>query len=58
MAITISTSDLNADHLALTAKGVEFLMPPTQQPWGTMMARFADPDGNVFYLEESNEGWR
>lgn len=26
-------------------------MPPSKQPWGGYMALFADPDGNIFYLD-------
>ena len=33
----------------LTAKGVEFVTPPTRQPWG-MFAIFKDPDDNQFLL--------
>ena len=33
----------------LTARGVEFIAPPTKQPWGTF-AMFKDPDGNQFVL--------
>jgi catechol 2,3-dioxygenase-like lactoylglutathione lyase family enzyme len=44
--------DLRATHAALAAKGVRFTMPPTEQPWGGFMAMVADPDGNVFYLDQ------
>ena len=30
---------------------VRFTMPPSKQPWGGYMALFADPDGNIFYLD-------
>jgi catechol 2,3-dioxygenase-like lactoylglutathione lyase family enzyme len=33
----------------LLARGVEFLAPPTKQPWGHF-AMFRDPDGNQFVL--------
>ena len=36
-------------HQELTAKGVEFVTPPTKQPWG-MFAIFKDPDDNQFLL--------
>jgi predicted enzyme related to lactoylglutathione lyase len=36
----------------LTQRGVEFVEPPTRQPWGTF-AKFKDPDGNVFVLSSS-----
>ena len=44
--------DLTAAHAALVAEGVSFPMQPSKQPWGGFMALFADPDGNVFYLDE------
>ena len=45
---------LACDHVEktyeeLTARGVEFVAPPTKQPWGTF-AIFKDPDGNGFVL--------
>ena len=43
--------DVDDAHRALAAKGVRFTMTPSKQPWGGYMAMFADPDGNVFYLD-------
>jgi len=45
-------SDLEAEHARLSQEGVVFSMPPTRQPWGGFMPLFADPDGNVYYLDE------
>jgi len=45
-------ADLAAEHARLAAKGVHFEMEPTRQPWGGFMALFADPDHNVYYLDE------
>jgi predicted enzyme related to lactoylglutathione lyase len=45
--------DVDAAHAELVAKGVEFTMPPGKQPWGGYMGMFADPDGNIFYLDSS-----
>jgi predicted enzyme related to lactoylglutathione lyase len=28
-------------------------MAPSKQPWGGYMAMFADPDGNIFYLDQA-----
>lgn len=44
------TSD-NVERTAeqLVAKGVEFVQPPTKEPWGTF-AIFKDADGNQFVL--------
>ena len=45
--------DVDAAHTELAAKGVNFTMSPSKQPWGGYMAMFADPDGNVFYLDQA-----
>ena len=42
----------------LKAKGVEFIKPPTTQPWGQRTAYFKDPDGNIWeisHFEEAGE---
>lgn len=53
--IGFGVPDLDVAHTRLTAQGVRFTMPPTRQPWGGYMATFADPDGNVFYLDQLRE---
>lgn len=53
--IGFGVPDLRAAHEQLVAKGVRFPMAPAKQPWGGFMATFADPDGNVFYLDELRE---
>jgi catechol 2,3-dioxygenase-like lactoylglutathione lyase family enzyme len=35
----------------LRAKGVPIAVPTTKAPWGTFL-RFADPDGNEFWVNE------
>ena len=50
--IGFAIADLEAEHARLSELGVSFSMAPTRQPWGGFMALFADPDGNVFYLDE------
>lgn len=50
--IGVAVSDLQAEYARLLALGVNFTMPPTKQPWGGFMALIADPDGNVFYLDQ------
>jgi len=47
-------ADVDAAHAALAAKGVNFTMPPSKQPWGGYMAMFTDPDGNGFYLDSQS----
>lgn len=50
--IGFAVADLESEHLRLTERGVTFTMPPSRQPWGGFMALAADPDGNVFYVDE------
>lgn len=51
--IGFNVADVDAAYAELAAKGVQFTMPPSQQPWGGYMAMFADPDGNIFYLDST-----
>lgn len=50
--VGLAVADLEQEHLRLAGLGARFAMPPTRQPWGGFMALVADPDGNVFYLEQ------
>jgi predicted enzyme related to lactoylglutathione lyase len=47
--------DVDAVYRTWKGRGVRFTMPPTTQPWGGFMATFADPDGNLFYLDQLRE---
>ncbi|MFM8643852.1 MAG: VOC family protein, partial [Actinomycetota bacterium] len=51
--IGLVVADLDAEFARLTSLGVQFPMPPTRQPWGGVMALVADPDGNVFYVDQA-----
>ena len=50
--IGLEVPDLEAAHARLSELGARFTMPPTKQPWGGFMALIADPDGNIFYLDQ------
>jgi predicted enzyme related to lactoylglutathione lyase len=50
--VGFGVADLDAAHRELAARGVRFPMPPSKQPWGGYLATFADPDGNIFYLDQ------
>ena len=50
--IGFGVPDLDAAYRELAAKRVRFTMPPEKQPWGGYLATFADPDGNIFYLDQ------
>ena len=43
--------DLDAAYREMKARGARFTMEPSKQPWGRYMAMFADPEGNLFYLD-------
>jgi lactoylglutathione lyase len=45
--------DADTAYRTLTAKGVAFIKPPIDQPWGWRTAYFADPDGNIWELRQS-----
>ena len=43
--------DVDATYAEMKARGARFTMEPAPQPWGGYMAMFADPEGNIFYLD-------
>lgn len=46
----ISTDDIQKDYEELTARGVEFISPPTSRGWGSTDALFKDHDGGSWLL--------
>ena len=44
--------NVEATYRQLSQRGVEFLEPPTSQPWGSF-AKFRDSEGNTFVLSSS-----
>jgi predicted enzyme related to lactoylglutathione lyase len=49
--IVLRVADCKAIYEELRARGVHFLQPPVEYPWGCS-ATFADPDGNLFSLNQ------
>ncbi len=47
--ISFSSDNVQRTFEQLAARGVDFVMPPKQESWGTS-AIFKDPDGNQFVL--------
>jgi len=39
--------DVDAEYPRVAALGVDWLLPPTTQPWGTRSMIFRDPAGNL-----------
>ena len=46
---SFACDDVEATWRQFTQRGVEFVEPPTKQPWGTF-AKFRDSEGNTFVL--------
>ena len=51
----LRTDDFRRDFAALTAKGVRFVRPPAEQPYGTV-AVFEDLYGNLWDLVQFADG--
>jgi predicted enzyme related to lactoylglutathione lyase len=49
---SLACDNVEATYRQLTQRGVEFVDPPTAQPWGTY-ARLKDPDGNTLLLSST-----
>ncbi|MCA1857407.1 VOC family protein [Massilia oculi] len=49
---SFACDNVEATYRQLSQRGVEFIEPPTVQPWGAYAA-FRDPDGNTFVLSSS-----
>ncbi len=50
--LAAGVEDVDAAYEALKAKGVTFLRPPTSQSWGLRTAYFADPEGNLWEINQ------
>jgi len=49
---SFACDDVEHTWRQMSARGVEFVKPPTKEPWGTS-AIFRDPEGNSFVLSSS-----
>lgn len=54
--ILLVVPDCRKAHQEMQERGVAFLEPPTDHPWGTV-AIFQDPDGNVFSMNQPPSSW-
>jgi serine phosphatase RsbU (regulator of sigma subunit)/catechol 2,3-dioxygenase-like lactoylglutathione lyase family enzyme len=53
--IFFMTEDVHAKYEQWTERGVRFITPPQEPPWGGTFAQFEDPDGNLFGLAAFDE---
>jgi uncharacterized glyoxalase superfamily protein PhnB len=51
---SLETDNCRADYEALKSKGVEFVHPPKDEPWG-IATLFKDLYGNLVYLVQSRK---
>lgn len=51
--LAAGVEDVDTAYEELKAKGVTFLRPPTDQRWGLRTAHFADPEGNLWEINQS-----
>ena len=51
--IGLMVDDLDAAYQRMKAANVTFQQPPTREDWGGYMAMFEDPEGNIFYLDQT-----
>jgi uncharacterized glyoxalase superfamily protein PhnB len=47
LVLDFEVSDVDAEYQRVASLGVEWVMPPTTQPWGNRCMIFRDPDGNL-----------
>jgi len=47
---SIEVPDIQSAYESLKSKGTPFVSPPEQQPWGSILAHFKDPDDNILTL--------
>lgn len=52
------TDDCRQTYETLAGRGVEFLQPPTDRPYGIIEAVFKDNSGNVMVLAQDKPGRR
>lgn len=50
VGVSLQVPDIQKTYERLRERGVEFRGPPTQQPWGGVLAHLEDPDGNTLTL--------
>ena len=47
-----AVTDVDSAYEELKARGVTFVQPPTDKPWGLRMAHFTDPEGNLWEITQ------
>ena len=45
--LDFQVGDVDAEYPRIAALGVDWVLPPTTQPWGSRSMIFTDPEGNL-----------
>lgn len=53
MLLAAGVENVDATYEELKSKGATLLRPPTDQAWGLRTAHFADPEGNIWEINQS-----
>jgi lactoylglutathione lyase len=53
--VSLAVADVDATYAELAVRGVTFVLPPTDQPWGIRMAHFVDLEGNIWEINREIE---
>lgn len=53
---SFEVADVNAAYEELKGRGVVFLDPPEEQPWGGILAHFEDADENILTIVQEPKG--
>jgi uncharacterized glyoxalase superfamily protein PhnB len=48
--------DVDREFMRIDQLGVEWVLPPTTQPWGSRSMVFRDPEGNLVNVFSPTEG--
>jgi hypothetical protein len=54
--LDFAVEDIDAEHARIDALGVEWVMPPTLQPWGRRAMTFRDPESHLINVFSKKEG--
>src|SRR5208282_2239427 len=54
--ILLFVPDCRKAYSEMSSRGVDFLQPPMDHPWGTV-ATFKDSDGNLFSMNQPPSAW-
>ena len=52
VVVVLRVADANVAYRELAGRGVEFLTPPAEPPWGGLRCFALDPDGYVVEVEQ------